>query len=632
MVAALQLTIERDGIKREVSVDADRVIIGRAVDCEVSIEDPLASRQHCCIERLGDELFVVDLNSANGTWLGNTRVGRELFAPGDQIRIGSTMISLLDRQNAFMRTAEATQTQQQSRELGSLRTLLSVLRNIRVEEDVERAAGMLIDAAVSLTTAERGFVFLVEQGEITLAIGRNFAHESVPAPENKLSATLLEKALKSDRPLILRDAASDGEFAGVASISDLGLRSLLALPLRHGRDVFGLLVVDHRLASGAFSNESVELLGGLADVASTAIGAIHDRAKLKALQRSQARLKRRLSGRRASTKEAASEAAAVGAAVLGGMIGGSPVMSELFQQLERLMETDVPVLVQGESGTGKELVARALHHGGLRSGKAYVVENCGALPDTLLESELFGHVKGAFTGAIHDKDGRFVEADGGTLFLDEVGAMSSAMQQRLLRVLQEGEFRPLGSDRLRHVNVRIIAATNLDLRHEVDAGRFREDLYYRLKVLLVEVPPLRDRSGDIPVLCQHFLRREAAESGFEQRQLGGGTMAALEASRWPGNVRQLENEMRRLSVLGSGEVELDEISSEILADVRNRKVEATLGLSLPEQVEKLERELVTMALERCEGNQIRAAEELGITRYALKRKLQKYAISPAEGE
>jgi len=624
MASALQLLVERDGIKREINTASERVLFGRSIDCDVTLEDPLASRQHCCLERLGDDLFIVDLHSANGTWLGNKKVSRELFQVGDKIRIGSTLISIKERTAAFLRTSEATQTQQQSAESDSLRTLLSVLRNIRAEQDVERAACLLIDAAVRLANAERGFVFLVEQGEIKTSVGRNFARESVPLPEKKLSATLLEKALKSDRPLILRDAASDGEFAGVASISDLGLRSLLALPLRHGREVFGLLVVDHRLASGAFSQPAIELLGGLADVASTAIGAIHNRVKLKSLQRSHSRLKNRLAGRQADNKLALAEVGSAGAAVLGGMVGGAPIMGELFQQLERMMETDASVLVQGESGTGKELIARALHHGGLRSGKSFVVENCGALPDSLLESELFGHVRGAFTGATHDKDGRFKEADGGTLFLDEVGEMSPAMQQRLLRVLQEGEFRPVGSDKICRVDVRVISATNRDLQVEVKEGRFREDLYYRLKVLMVEAPPLRKRSGDVHLLCQHFLRREAAETGSEQRQLDQAALAALESASWPGNIRQLENEMRRLSLLGVGEVSVSELSDEVVAQIGAQQSDSELGDSLPAQVTNLERSLISMALAKCDGNQLRASEKLGITRYALKRKLQKY--------
>ncbi|RMH03433.1 MAG: FHA domain-containing protein [Planctomycetota bacterium] len=629
MSEPLEIIVERDNIERLVTVGGDAATVGRGADCEIRIEDPHASRRHCRIERLGQEAFVVDLDSANGTWVSGERVRRRPIGRGDVIRVGSTLLRVAGGIGSRLAAVESTRTQELSRERDMLQTLLGVLRGLNGADAVERAAELLIDAAVSLTRAERGFVFLVQDGEIGLALGRNFAREAVPAPERKLSQTLLRRALDSAGPLLLADAARDGEFAGVASISDLGLRSLLAVPLRHQGEVIGLLLVDHRLAVGAFREEEVELLAGLAAAAGTALGAARDRATLARLKRRNARLQRQLGRRVKAEAEALTRLRTVDAVRYGEVVGASPAMQELFDRMERVMESDVPILLQGESGTGKELVARALHFGGPRAGRPFVVENCGALPDTLLESELFGHVKGAFTGAVRARPGRFEEADGGTLFLDEVGEMSPAMQQRLLRVLQEGEVRRLGSDRVRHVDVRLIAATNQDLHQAVEDGRFREDLYYRLKVVLLELPPLRRREGDVRLLAEHFLSLEAAEQGRPRRELTPEALAVLERCSWPGNVRQLRNEMRRLTLLDEGPIRAEELSAELRRSAAEPAADAEAG-TLPERVQALEVGAIRAALAESGGNRSQAARRLGITRFSLLRKIEKYGLGEPE--
>ena len=231
-----------------------------------------------------------------------------------------------------------------------------------------------------------------------------------------------------------------------------------------------------------------------------------------------------------------------------GMVAGSKAMQGVFDLLERVIASDVAVLIQGETGTGKELVAKALHEHGLRQGKAFLAENCAAVPADLLESELFGHTQGSFTGAIADRPGHFVAADGGTVFLDEIGDMPLAMQSKLLRVLQEGEVRPVGSNKVVHVDVRIVAASNKDLRAMCRAGTFREDLYFRLAVITIQLPPLRERQGDVRHLVRFFLERMKSEMGREAA-VTEEALALLERWRWPGNVRELENEIRRAVAL-----------------------------------------------------------------------------------
>ncbi|KAA3604495.1 MAG: FHA domain-containing protein [Planctomycetota bacterium] len=627
MPNALEIVVERDNVQRVVSLEGDRVQVGRGKDCELRLEDPLASRNHCRFERLGSEVFVVDLDSANGTWVDGVRVQRRPLSRGDVVRVGSTTLRLTGGVIDALSAIESTQTQQLPRERDILQTLLAVARALEEEDKLERVAAMLIDAAVSLTRAERGFVFLVDQGRTQLAMGRNFAREPIPGPEQKVSQTLLEKTLNSEAPLLLQDAASDGEFAGVASLSDLGVRSLLAVPLRHGSETIGILLVDHRLASGAFLQDEKELLAGLASVASTALGAARMRRKLQSLKRRVSSLQREL-GKRVTVRPEANSSPRNPQGRFGGIIGASAAMERMFAAMDRVMNSDVSVLIQGESGTGKEMVAQALHFGGPRAAKNFVTENCGALPDTLLESELFGHVKGAYTGATRDRVGRFEEAHGGTLFLDEVGEMSSAMQARLLRALQEGEVRRLGSDEVRKVDVRVICATNRDLVQEVEQGGFREDLYYRIKVVLLELPPLRQRQGDVALLAEHFLTAEAETLGRQSRELGAQALNRLEAYSWPGNVRQLRNEVRRLTLLGEGPIQMEELSAEIREEPVALHGDPGVDRPLPERIAAMEQAAIREALKAASGNRSQAAKRLGISRFALLRKIEKYNLLP----
>lgn len=624
----IEIHVERDHIQKVLTVEAESILIGRGRDCEVRIDDPLASRHHCRLERLGREVFVVDLDSRNGTWIGSDQVERRALASSEVIRIGSTTLRVVGGMDGSLASIESTQTQETPREQDMLQTILAVARTLEQEDRIERSAALLVDAAVSLTRAERGFLFLLEDGRTTLALARNFAREPIPAPETKFSRTLLEKTLHCRDAVLLTDAASDGEFAGVESISDLGLRSVLAVPLRYRGEVMGLLAVDHRLTSSAFRRGDISLISGLAGLASAYLGAKRlDQSMIK-LKRHNGRLQRQLGKRAASSSTPVLDT--TGGAGFAGLVGTAPAMQKLCADMERILDSNATVVVEGESGTGKELVARALHFHSRLADRPFVVENCGALPDTLLESELFGHSKGAFTGATRDRKGRFEEADGGTMFLDEVGEMSVAMQSRLLRVLQEGEIRRVGSNEVRKVQVRVVAATNADLAAKVKAGEFREDLFYRLKVISLRVPPLRERYEDVPLLCEHFLVIEAAENGVELRTMSAAASKALQAYRWPGNVRELRNEMRRLVLLGEGEIQANELSASVLRADSADSADLSEGASLPERVKALEVTAIRQAMAAEPSNRSQAAKLLGITRFALLRKIEKYGIVTEE--
>jgi transcriptional regulator with PAS, ATPase and Fis domain len=309
------------------------------------------------------------------------------------------------------------------------------------------------------------------------------------------------------------------------------------------------------------------------------------------------------------------------------IVGESRRMGEVFGLLDKFIDAEDPVLILGESGTGKELIARAIHRNSHRKNRAFVSENCAALPESLLESELFGYMKGAFTGATTNKKGLFEVASGGVLVLDEIGDMPTTLQKKLLRVLQEGEVRPLGSQMTVKVDVRLLTATNRNLEDMIRDGEFREDLFYRLNVLPIQLPPLRERRQDIPLMVRRFLAVLAKENQKLVR-ISPDAMDALIAYRWPGNVRELQNEVRRAALLCDGVILESHLSQSVtqappdLAEL----VPAERGTNLPDIVRDLEMRLIDHAYRQSKGNKSRAAEMLGISRFALQRKLEKYDI------
>ena len=315
------------------------------------------------------------------------------------------------------------------------------------------------------------------------------------------------------------------------------------------------------------------------------------------------------------------------------VIGKSGALTHVLSLVEKVADTDSTVLITGESGTGKELIARALHYNSRRADRTLVTVNCGAIPEDLLESELFGHVKGAFTNATSNREGRFALADGGTIFLDEIGDMSPTLQVKLLRVLQERTFEPVGSSKTVRVDVRIIAATHQDLTRLIAENRFREDLYYRLNVFPITVPPLRSRRDDIPLLVHHFLDAASQARGARVDSISDEAMECLVAYDWPGNIRELENAIERLAILSSGpEIGVDDLPEQLrhrgAEPVQPARTLPADGISLAAVIDQLERDLIAQALERTQWNKNRAAQLLGLNRTTLLEKIKKRGITP----
>jgi serine/threonine-protein kinase PknK len=517
-----------------------------------------------------------------------------------------------------------------------LRRLLRINKRLNSELRLPRLLEMILDTVIELTDAERGFLLLEgEDGELQIKVARNIDQQTLETEELALSRSIARQAATGSEPVVTIDAAGDARFREAMSVSDLHLRSVLAVPLVIKGRPAGTIYVDHRLRKGAFDQDDVRLVLDFAEQAAIALENARLLAELRRRERQVEALNRRLEAELAVRREEISgiktelrenrEALAVRYDYRN-IVGRTPRMLELFRLIDRITDTTLPVVIQGESGTGKELVARAIHANGPRRDRPFVGENCAAIPETLLESTLFGYVRGAFTGADHDTRGLFEVADGGTLFLDEVGEMSPGMQGKLLRVLQEGEIRRVGSERTRKVDVRIVAATNRDLARMVEEGKFRRDLFFRLNVAAISLPPLRDRRDDIPLMVEHFLAKIAARGGRPPKPIDAAAMARLLAYRWPGNVRELENELTRAEALSGDRIAAADLSPRVGAapDAGAMPMEDADSVALKPRVERLERALIREALGRAGNNQTKAAELLGLSRFGLQKKLKRY--------
>ncbi len=534
-----------------------------------------------------------------------------------------------------------------------LHRLLAIYRRMSSERDFDRLLAMVMDTAVELSGAERGFLLLADDGgALRTAVARNLppatlrALEEVDADPTRssmhlapYSRTIAERVFHDGEVILSNEAQDDPRFDAAQSVHALELESVVCLPVSSGAEVVGVLYLESRVRRARFSDADLQLLLAFADQVAILVGnaRLFDEnvRRARELERAQTEISALLAERTELLAErtrelahARRDLAAVRRRFLGergafGLIGRSPAMERVFELIERLAATDVPVMVLGESGTGKELVARALHEYGPRKDAPMVSLNCGALPEQLLESELFGHVRGAFTGADRDRRGLFETASGGTLFLDEIGDTPPRMQATLLRALQEGVIRRVGGLEDVRVDVRVVAATNRDLAAMVEEGSFRRDLYYRLDVVPIHVPPLRERADDIPVLAEHFLALACDRAGLPPRQLGADALRVLTDCPWPGNVRQLEHAITNAAVMADGEVVGAGDFQAVLEGPAAVRAEPAGDR---ERARLRERERIIEALEASGWNKSKAARMLQIPRRTFYRRLDEYEI------
>ncbi|MCU0611906.1 MAG: sigma-54-dependent Fis family transcriptional regulator [Candidatus Eisenbacteria bacterium] len=463
----------------------------------------------------------------------------------------------------------------------------------------------IVELACYMLQAERGFALLREgaaaegavEGPVRVETTGGFHRESTHAML-AISGSVLRHVLDKGEPVLTVDAKSDPRFGSSESVVLHGIRSVACAPMKVRDRVVGALYLDWRGAEASVDRDALDFLEALATHGAIALDG--------------ARLVERL--------EAENQTLRGPSGVGASLIGESPQMQRVFRLMETALPTHAPVLILGESGTGKELVARSLHTQGPRAKGPFIVQFCGALSETLLESELFGHKKGAFTGAIADRKGLFEMAHGGTFFLDEVADISPATQTKLLRVIEEGEFRPVGDTRQVKVDVRIVAATNKNIEEELTAGRFRQDLFYRLNVFTITLPPLRERCSDILLVAESYVRRFCEEIGVPVRELAPEARETLMSYSWPGNVRQLRNVMQRAVLVSDGEwitPEHIELGAPATAVPGQTPGDET---SLEEAI----RRIALARLERTQGNRTLAARSLGVSLRWLQYKLKEW--------
>jgi len=506
--------------------------------------------------------------------------------------------------------------------------ILRFNRELLAERDIPRLLERVMDTAVELTGAERGFLLLrTPGGKLKVEVARNIDRETIRKGGMTFSRSVAQEVAETGTPILTVSAQDDARLQLFASVSELRLKSVLGVPIRTSDRTLGTLYLDNRFVRGRFSEQDLELLLAFADQVAVVLenarltGELEARrSELEQARGELERLNRQQATELAEAREALAHARRDLKHEYPDIIGRSPAMRRVLALVDRVVDHDVPVLIGGESGTGKELLARTLHTHGPRRERAFVAINCGALPEPLLESELFGHVRGAFTGADRDHDGLFKVADGGTLLLDEVGEMSPGMQAKLLRVLQEREIRPVGASREITVDVRILAATNRDLAELVDRGEFRQDLFYRLNVIPLVLPPLRERTDDLPALAGFFAGRAAERLGLPSRRLTKAALRRLLDYPWPGNVRELENVIANALLMADG----DSVGPRDLTLSQTTSPRAGRGRRLVD----LERDAVEAALRETAGNRTRAAKLLGISRVTLQRRLKKWGQTP----
>lgn len=484
----------------------------------------------------------------------------------------------------------------QTTQEASLEALFQIAVEINSLQDASELLERVLEHAMSVLKADRGFILLSDPKQPTgfeVKTAQNFIDKHLD-DVLQFSTSAVRQVLQSNTSLLLYEAKTDDRFKDSQSIVVQEIQSIACVPLSIKSKPIGAIYMDSLGRHGRFTKEQLSFLETFANLAAVAI----ENATLYLNLREENRHLRQEMHRVHGFNE---------------IIGKSKPMDRMFNLLSRVIDTDATVLIRGESGTGKELVARAIHHKGLRKDKPFMALFCGSLPDALLESELFGHKKGAFTGATTDKPGLFEAADGGTLFLDEVADLSPAMQTALLRVLQEGEVKRVGENKVRHVDVRIVSATNKSLKEAIKEGDFREDLYYRLNTITINLPPLRARGDDTILLAHHFLDTYAVGRRDYVKGISKEVREKLKSYSWPGNIRELQNAIERAVVMATGEflqvedLDLDE-EEERPSDTYKDKLER--GQTLKE----IEDQVLKAAIEMYEGNISETARQLGVSR------------------
>ncbi len=585
------LVLTPDGRKRAVSLARRITTLGRSVENDVALPDAALPDTALHIHFDGKDFNAACHGGAQMEVNGRRKVTARL-ADGDRILLGASELRFSMRDEVG---APATAGVAPGR-VAAMESLVRFSERLLAAGDLSRLLDELLDALLEVTHAEKGFLILLESGGMEVKAARNLARETIENAVSRVSDSIVQRVATTRRPVIVADALHDTQWSSSSSVVNLKLCSVMCAPLMREGEPFGVIYLGNDSVVSLFEDKDLEVLTIFAAQASLLV---QNAMLLHGLRLENEALRQ-----------------AVKQNQFGEIIGAGASMREVYRRIEKVAATDVSVLVTGETGTGKELVAREIHRRSPRRGGPFVAVNCGAIPENLLESELFGHVRGSFTGAIATRAGKFQAANGGTLFLDEVGDMPPSLQVKLLRALQERTITKVGDTRAEPVDIRVVAATNKVLEDEIQAGRFREDLYYRLNVIAIPLPPLRERGEDIVVIARFFLQRCAHEFSSKARGFTASTAAALLRYPWPGNIRELENRVKKAVVLADkpllGPEDLD-LGPESLAPV----------LPLSQAKEEFQKRYINEVLERNAGNRTKTAKDLGVDPRTIFRHLER---------
>ncbi|SEK71230.1 transcriptional regulator, NifA subfamily, Fis family [Stigmatella aurantiaca] len=598
-----------DGKVRTVPLLKRITSIGRGPDNDVPLDDPAVPDSALHVLFDGSRYQVGSLGAT--FQINGKKRDSHVLASQDVIRVGQTELTfsrdtsaprpipspaptITVEENPDSHTAELPGVP--GRELAMLRRLTAFSERLLGSYDLDRILESLMDEAIEVTRADKGFLILMESNEPRVKVARNLSRENIEDAVEKLSDSIIAKVVKEQKPLILADAIDAPEFKASESVVNLKVHSVMCVPLMHKGSLFGLIYVGNDRLVNRFEPKSLDMLTIFAAQASLIL---HNALLVNDLKLDNTELRKKLEDQR-----------------YGDIIGACQGMKEVYKRIDKIALTDISVLITGETGTGKELIAREIHRHSPRAKGPFITINCGAIPENLLESELFGHVKGAFTGAVATRPGKFQAAIGGTLFLDEIGELPLQLQVKLLRALQEKVVYKVGDNRGEPVDIRVVAATNKVLEEEVKRSTFREDLYYRLNVVTLKLPPLRERGEDVQVLGKFFLQKYSKEFNSKVRGFTPAATVAMKKYAWPGNIRELENRIKKASVLADKPL----LGADDL-DLKPENLEPIMPLL--QAKEEFQKRYINEVLARNNGNRTKTAKDLGVDPRTIFRHLEK---------
>jgi transcriptional regulator with GAF, ATPase, and Fis domain len=595
------------GGPRDYSVHKAVTTIGRALDNDLALPVPDVADHHAQILFDGRDFVLEEADRQGEILINGKKKRRGRLCHGDRLTLGSAQLSYSMFADAAVsaswRDESEAASASASSELRGLRKLQGFSEKLMHRGSIDQLLDTMLDDVLGLTGADKGLILLTvpEEGEggekkFSVRASRNVSRETITDDKGGVSDSIVRSVLNTAKPVIVSDALADTTFGKSESVVALQLSSVMCAPMLSQGEVIGALYVGNDKVKHLFERPQLDLLTIYAAQASLIL---QNAMLLSALRADKEKLVAELSDKR-----------------FGEIIGSCPSMLEVFRKLAKVATTDISVLITGETGTGKELIARELHRRSPRVKGPFVTINCGAIPENLIESELFGHVKGAFTGAVASRPGKFQAADGGTLFLDEIGELPLNLQVKLLRALQERVVFRVGDSRPEKVDIRVAAATNKVLEDEIKGARFREDLYYRLNVVNLWLPPLRERGDDVLIIARALLSKYADEMKSQVRGYSPAALMAIRKYPWPGNIRQLENRIKKALVLCDKTL----LSAEDL-DLGEEAQQPILPLEKAK--EEFQRKYVLEVLERNNGNRTQTARELGVDPRTIFRYLEK---------